>query len=664
MGSIEEHVDVLVVGAGWNGLISAKTYLDFEPSANLVIVDDQKTIGGVWSAEKIYPTLYAQIKHGLFEYSFYPMRHEGITADGYVSAETIHTYLNDFAWDHDLVRRIRLETSVTGVSRLEDASWRVSLRGEPSIRCTKLIYAPGATSHPVMPTYPSTNFQAPIIHSSDMGAHLDSIGTVKSVTVVGGAKSAYDTVFLLLKEGKKVNWIIRDDGSGPLAIMPPTLLGLRNTMDVVSTRFMALMGASIMSTDGRGHQFFQRTAVGRFLAWLFWLVVNWIASRHAGYSKSENAEKLRPMPFGNGIFWANAGLGAASVPLFWKTFHAGDCTVHRGDIDSLSAGNRITLKDESSFTTDFVILSTGFDKPFQVFSEELQRRFNLAPNPTEQEKWAELESRAERTVDELLPALKGSPFGTKQFRRERSAGGRKLLHGPNRHYRRLIVPALAAKGDRSIFFPGFIHSIYTPLVSEVQALWGVAFLLGLLDPPSQEEMEREVAEWNVWSRKRYKAQGTKHAYAIFDFLPYIDTLLKDLGINPRRKKNPLAHLFMPAYPREYKGLMGEFLEAQMHRRPGTAAIIQAQTSAKARVADEKGANGHAVNGHAVNGHAINGDAVNGHAVNGHGIKHGINGHAVNGHGINGFGINGDAVNGHAINGKIDRLVETVELVEG
>ena len=140
---------------------------------------------------------------------------------------------------------------------------------------------------------------------------------------------------------------------------------------------------------------------------------------------------------------------------FWKTFHSGDCTVHRGEIESLAAGNKIKLKDGTIFETDFLILSTGFDKPFQVFSEELQRKLNLTPNPAELEKWAELENEAERTVDELLPALKASPFGAKQFQRERAAGGRKLLHGPNRHYRRLIVPALAAKGDRSIIFPGF-----------------------------------------------------------------------------------------------------------------------------------------------------------------------------------------------------------------
>jgi len=343
--------------------------------------------------------------------------------------------------------------------------------------------------------------------------------------------------------------------------MPPTLLGLVNTMDVVSTRFMAMMGMSVMSTDGVGHQFFQRNVLGRFIVWIFWLIVNWIAARHAGYSKSENAKKLTPLPHGNGIFWANAGLGLASVPRFWRIFHDGDCTVHRTDIQGLLDDNTVLLSDGSRFQTDCIVSCTGFDKSFQVFSDELQQQCGLIPSedPEEVTKWRKLDGEAEDTIDELLPYLKNSPLTSKnEFQLERTAGGRKLLHGPSRHYRRLIVPKLAATGDRSIVFPGFIHTIFTPTVSEVQALWGVAFLLGLYNPPSLSEMELEIAEWNAWSRKRYVCQGKKHAYAIYDFLPYIDVLLKDLGVNPKRKQNWFADLFTPAYPREYRGILSEF----------------------------------------------------------------------------------------------------------
>ncbi|KAI0909800.1 cofactor FMO1 FAD enzyme [Ustulina deusta] len=509
-----EMLDVVVVGTGWNGLISAKTYLDFAPNANLVLLDDQASIGGVWCKENIYPSLYAQIKYGLFEYSFYPMRKEGITPDGYISGDTINKYLNSFARDFDLVRRIRLRTKVVKVNRLDGRGWVLDLDGKPSIKCEKLIYASGATSHPVKPSWPMSNdFCAPIIHSSELGKHLDALEKIQTVTVVGAAKSAYDTVFHLLNSGKRVNWVIREDGSGPLAIMPPTILGIFNTMDAVATRIVAMMGSSIMKTEGAAYEIFQKTRLGRAVARGFWLTLTAIAELHAGYAKSTNAQKLRPLPHGNGIFWANAGLGAASVPDYWKVFHAGDCTVHRSEIESLAKEGLVNLRNGIQFQTDYVILCTGFDKSYQPFDQALQYRYGIKPDPVEADRWEALEAEAEKRVDELLPAIKHSPIIPAQERDLRN-----LSHGPSRHYRRLIVPALAAEGDRSIFFPGFIHSIYTPLVSEVQALWGVTFLLELHEPPSQAVMEQEVAEWNVWSRKRYLAQGKKHAYAIYDFL--------------------------------------------------------------------------------------------------------------------------------------------------
>ncbi|KAI2617408.1 cofactor FMO1 FAD enzyme [Hypoxylon sp. NC1633] len=560
-----ENFDVVVVGTGWNGLIAAKTYLEFVPNASLILIDDQASIGGVWCKEKIYPSLFAQIKYGQFEYSFYPMRREGITRDGYISGKTINIYLNDFARDYDLVRRTRLLTKVVQVSRLPTGGWKLDLQGKPSIETAKLIYASGATSHPVVPSWPQFNFNSPIIHSSEMGRHLEVLNKIQTATVVGAAKSAYDTVFLLLKAGKKVNWIIREDGSGPLAIMPPTIFGLVNTMDAVATKMVGSLGSSIMRTTGPGYLFFNKTRIGRVIAKTFWKSLTWVAESHAGYARSPNAQKLRPLPHGNGIFWANAGLGAASVPEFWKVFHAGDCTVHRTEIASLTDSDVVTLRNGAQFHADYVVLCTGFDKSYQPFSPELQQELGLAPSPFDVKKWARLEADAELTVDEMLPAIKEPPL---ELNANISGERQKLSHGPSRHYRRLVIPKLAAYGDRSIYFPGFIHSIYTPLVSEVQALWGVTFLLGLNDVPQQDSMEREVAEWIVWSRKRYMTQGRKHAYAIYDFLSYIDLLLGDLGINTQRKNNMFSELFVPAYPRDYRGLIDEFRVAYSEKKAG------------------------------------------------------------------------------------------------
>ncbi|KAI5867270.1 hypothetical protein GGS23DRAFT_547610, partial [Durotheca rogersii] len=326
-----------------------------------------------------------------------------------------------------------------------------------------------------------------------------------------------------------------------------------------------------MATKGHSYRLIHRTVPGRICHKAFWRVTNWIAETHAGYGRTPNASKLRTVPRGEGIFWANGGLGCASVPNFWKVFHAGDCTVHRSEPESFQ-GSTVKLRNGTELQTDYVILCTGFDKNYEPFSRELQYACGLKLDPAEADKWTGLEAKAVKAVDEVLPVLRnpGVPLRKLKAMNAEIVGGekRELSYGPSRHYRRMVAPALAAQGDRSIIFPGLMHNVYTPLVGEVQALWGVAFLLGLQDVPPLREMEREIAEWNVWTGKRYLTQGLKHSYAIYDYISYIDLLLSDLGVETRRKTNFLAHMFLPYYPKHYRGMTKEFWQVQIRKRGG------------------------------------------------------------------------------------------------
>lgn len=230
------------------------------------------------------------------------MRKEGLSRDRYISGNTIHTYLNDFARDYDLVQRIRLNTTITNIEKMSSGSWRLDIAGASPLWCTKLIIATGVASDPYTPTWPKDGFTKPVIHSSEIGSSLDRIHdpSVQRVVVLGAAKSAYDTVFLLLKAGKQVDWVIRAEGSGPLAIMPPRILGLLNTVDVMGTRALAAFSPAILNASGFWYNLLHKTSVGRFVTMQFWKNLTRVAEHHAGYSKSENAEKLRPIPTGYG----------------------------------------------------------------------------------------------------------------------------------------------------------------------------------------------------------------------------------------------------------------------------------------------------------------------------------------------------------------------------
>lgn len=284
-------------------MAAAQTFLKLAPGTNLLIVDDSASIGGIWSQERIYPSLYAQISYPLFEYSFYPMKEEGISHDGFVSGQAIHNYLASFAEDHDLVRRTRLRTRVTQVRRNNTGQgWIAEIHPGQSIECDKLIYATGANSSPIRPAWPRDNFEKPVIHSLEIAAYLPRIegDQVQRATVVGASKSSYDTVFQLLKAGKKVDWVIRKSPSGPFSIFAPTFMGLWNIADHISTRFASSLSPSIMSTSGPWNGFLQRTVIGRSVTRLYWHVATRLAAQYARFSDSMHTESLRPWPHGDG----------------------------------------------------------------------------------------------------------------------------------------------------------------------------------------------------------------------------------------------------------------------------------------------------------------------------------------------------------------------------
>ena len=235
------------------------------------------------------------------------MTAKGLTPDRYISGNTINEYLQDFARKNNLIDMIRLQSKVNSVEkqRTKVSKWLLEIengRGKSSLQATKLIVASGASSGSFMPEIPRANFTKPVIHSAQIGVSLPDFesSSVQRVVVLGAAKSAYDAVFLMLKQGKKVDWVIRADGTGPLSIMPPLLFGFLNTIDVMSTRIFACFSPAIQQTEGFWYHMLQRSWPGRLLTRLIWRMVTFLAKNHTSYTQNENFKKLRPVPTGYG----------------------------------------------------------------------------------------------------------------------------------------------------------------------------------------------------------------------------------------------------------------------------------------------------------------------------------------------------------------------------
>jgi cation diffusion facilitator CzcD-associated flavoprotein CzcO len=49
-----ESLDLVVIGAGWSGLVAAKTYLEVKPSSKVIVLDSESSVGGVWTKHRLY----------------------------------------------------------------------------------------------------------------------------------------------------------------------------------------------------------------------------------------------------------------------------------------------------------------------------------------------------------------------------------------------------------------------------------------------------------------------------------------------------------------------------------------------------------------------------------------------------------------------------------
>ncbi|KAL8832581.1 MAG: hypothetical protein Q9170_004825 [Blastenia crenularia] len=523
--------------------------MTLRPDVHLLIIDSDSTVGGVWSKDRLYPNLVAQVKHGLFNYTDTPMPRRKPEMDDKVTGDMIHDYLHKYANDHDLLRRTRFNTFVQRVSRCEEG-WHLTCLGpqgaEASLQTIKLMVCTGVTSIPNMPALKTVDITVPIIHSRDLGVAFEALGkdSIQDVVVVGAAKSAYDAVYLLLSMGKRVTWLIRPDGAGPLAILPSELLGYFNSIGVASTRLMTYLSPSILNTKGTLYRFFQRTVIGRWCIGKIWDGITYLSDRHAGYSKGDHVAQLRPevnrqrytrnmrsrdtrrLADMGSVFWANSGLGVITLPDFWSKIHTGNVKIIRDNID-LVEQNTVVLRSGETLSADYIVMCTGWGDHFGMFDARTKAELGLptvyeaSPRDSDESSygWEKYDMEADSAVNKKLPFLAEPPGLTNPMTNNVQPQRRWRL------YRRSIPYSLAVKGDRSLAIMGQIHTVQTPLVSEVQSFWSILYLLGEINLPNRDIMAREIADWNAWTRKRYLSQGQKFPYSLYDFLPVRDLLL-------------------------------------------------------------------------------------------------------------------------------------------
>ncbi|PWW74524.1 FAD/NAD(P)-binding domain-containing protein [Tuber magnatum] len=553
---------VIIVGAGWFGLITAKTYLQVNPTHTLLLLESSTTIGGTWSQDRVYDGLVTHNAMGALETSDTPL--EGTpTAEGYIRGEDVANYLVQFAEKYNLLSRIVFEASVDSIDRdVNTEEWILKLarksEGEDEVRCEKLIMATGLTSMPFTPT--DIHIMDPkmtIFHSAEWKKWQEILQTdkqgVERVTIYGGSKSAFDAAYMCAAAGKKVDWIIRESGQSVSSMFSAKALGRASPL-MASKRLFNALSPCIYNSETMTSRFLHGTSVGRWIVKTYWKTLNNIIMKKHGMYTSENGRKLVPELGEMGGFWSGSTpTGVISQPDFLTHLHASNSliTIHRTSITSIE-GTTIRLANGASLLSDAHIWCTGWVRdttPLARDNPELALRVGVpVPKEGSPEHWETLESAAEDKIKSLFPLL-STPPPYKPIQRSNT---------PYRVYRLLVPPAMADAGDHTLVFVGLMHTPATGMIAELQALWATAYLDGRIPLEGKKrEMEREVAEVNVWMKRRYLNLGEKCANVTFEFMPYLDTLVGDLGLN-RRRKGGVREWFGTYSPRDYRGIIPEW----------------------------------------------------------------------------------------------------------
>ena len=491
--------DVVVIGAGLQGLAAAKTFLQIEPQTKLLIVDANESIGGVWAKENIYPGLRSNNLLGTYEYTDFPMHENfGVKKEEHIPGEIIYEYFRQYAQKFDLTSRILLRSKLTIAERVEDG-WKLSITAaetlpDPhrSITCSKLIVATGLTNSPVpININGQEHFNAPVInfaHFRQEAAKFLNNPSIEHVAVYGGAKAAYDTVYMLASHGKRVSWVIRESGHGPTYMAPAHVyLGpFRCWLEkLTTTRLLTFFSPCVWGQfDGFGYlrSLLHESQLGRKIVDIFWQKLTAETIAQTGLKKDHALKNLIP---DKSAFWYANGLSILNYP---KNIHDfvknGQVTVMRQDVECLEYPKSIRFRDGTSLQVDGLICSMGWQHaPGIDFLPHSQHAELGIPSTTyskrEKEVWDRLDRRADVEILSRFPYLRNGPnIDPKAIAVQENlppmpseVEAKKIASyttAPWRLSRGMAPPDLK---DRSIVFLGMMLNLQSAVRSEICSLW-------------------------------------------------------------------------------------------------------------------------------------------------------------------------------------------------
>ncbi|KAK5579404.1 hypothetical protein RB653_009087 [Dictyostelium firmibasis] len=195
---------VCIIGSGPSGLTSCKSALEcgLEPT----VFEKKLTFGGVWSLDQTIPwdSMNANVSHYTMTFSDFEHPHN---QDLYLPHKKVYQYLSSYANHFQLFNHIKFGCTVEKVKQLENDKWLVEWNDSSSKTSESkifdfLIVGNGMNNKPrLFPMEPLNSFTGHHIYSNQYKSPNDYVG--KRVLVVGKSSSGIQIASELCESGVK-----------------------------------------------------------------------------------------------------------------------------------------------------------------------------------------------------------------------------------------------------------------------------------------------------------------------------------------------------------------------------------------------------------------------------------------------------------------------------
>ena len=222
----EEHVDVLIVGAGISGICAAYHVQAKCPGKTFAVLEARGSIGGTWDLFR-YPGIRSDSDMYTLGFRFRPWPDAKSIADG----PSILSYVRETASMHGIDRKIRFHHRVVRAEwSTADARWTVEVErtdtGErATLTCSFLFVCAGYYRYDggYTPSFEGTErFTGRIVHPQQWTDDIEYAG--KRVVVIGSGATAVTLVPELAKQAAHVtmlqrspSYVVSLPGQDPLA---------------------------------------------------------------------------------------------------------------------------------------------------------------------------------------------------------------------------------------------------------------------------------------------------------------------------------------------------------------------------------------------------------------------------------------------------------------